>query len=159
MTYYEVDESVLELEQQLDGDGSLTAPLLAALHDLQEVRRDTGLPVGQWVAAVSETTRRAIDRIEAHARASAAPGSILQRLPGAAREELALHQDLFSSFRRQLALARAEPPGRGLAIRLLDSLINRECELALHINGLGRLLQSESAPRLAPVAVRGGELI
>ncbi len=163
MTYYEVDESVLETEQRLAGSANLAGPLLEALHDLQEVRRDDCLPVAGWVTAVGDATRRTLDRIEAHARAGAAPGSVLNRLPNSCRrlqQELAAeHHDLFAGFRRQLALARAETPGKGLAIRLLDSLIARECDLALHINGLSRLLTAAEQRQLALASVRRGELV
>lgn len=163
MTYYEIDESVLELEQRLAGSATVAGPLLEALHDLQEVRRDDCLPVAGWVNAVGDATRRTLDRIEAHARAGAAPGSVLSRLPNSCQallDELAAeHHDLFAGFRRQLALARAEAPGKGLAVRLLDSLIARECDLALHINGLGRLLSAAEQRQLALTPARRGELV
>lgn len=168
MTYYEIDESVVDLEQKLIGSTGLTAPLVESLHEFRDLRRDEGMPAGQWVSAIADATRRTISRIESHARAGSAPGSILRLLPGSSRaiqgQLAAEHGDLFANMRRQLSLALAESaPGKALAVRLLDSVIARECELAFHLNGVSRLLATSAAPPApvpAPFATsRRGELV
>lgn len=171
MTYYEIDESIVDLEQRLAGSTELTAPLVESLHEFRELRRDEGMAAGQWVSAIADATRRTIARIESHARAGSAPGSILRVLPGSSRaiqgELEAEHGDLFANLRRQLSLALAESaPGKGLAVRLLDSVIARECELAFHLNGVSKLLIASvtpaARPALAPATVassRRGDLV
>jgi hypothetical protein len=149
MSCYQIDYEAVELERRLAGNDAITAPIVEALLDLMGARRQAGLALSEWMGGLRAATERALRRVDHHVRAG-----LLAAYPfGGMEQEGALgygieceHELLRCTLTDQLSAASIGPgePLAGKAARLLHMTIDSECLLAVHLNGLGRILRQSS---------------
>lgn len=145
-SYYHIDFEAVELERQLSGGDALTAPIVESLNDLVCTRRDAALALPDWMMSMRAATERTLRRLERHVRASLAVHTPLRTVehPGELGYGLECeHELLRTTLFDQLAAAAptGDGPLAGRAAHLLDVVIDSECLLAVHLNGIGRALR------------------